>query len=359
MPMRPLGLPLAAATVLCTLLAACAGAPGGPSSAPAPARAAPAAAAEAPAAAPVAAAPPALATIRYGQVGASAATWPMFVAEAHGLLDREAVELDKVTFANGNAVVQALAAGSIDTASVGADLTVLAVEQGAALSIVGGGYNRLVYTLMAQPGISSVRDLAGKAVGVGGVKTSDALAVRRMLAHGGLKDDDYDLTAAATSNDRFAALRSGIISAAVLTQPFDFQAADEGFRLLARSTDVVPDYQFTALIANRPWAAQNEDALVRLVRAYAAAARWLQDPANKEQAITILVEATRTQEKYARQTYALYLEEVKTLTPDGAPNLPGIQTAIDLLGEAGDLNPPLPQASKFVDDSYLQKARAR
>jgi NitT/TauT family transport system substrate-binding protein len=233
------------------------------------------------------------------------------------------------------------------------------VEQGAALSIVGGGYNRLVYTLVVQPGVTSARDLAGKAVGVGGVRTSDALTVRRMLAHGGLKDDDYDLTAAATSNDRFAALRSGIISAAVLTQPFDFQAADEGFRLLARSTDVVRDYQFTALIAYRPWAAQNEDALVRLVRAYADAARWLQDPANKEQAIAILVEATRTQEKYARQTYALYLEEVKTLTPDGAPNLPGIQTAIDLLGEAGDLTPPLPAASKFVDDSYLQKARAR
>jgi hypothetical protein len=71
------------------------------------------------------------------------------------------------------------------------------------------------------------------------------------------------------------------------------------------------------------------------------------------------VEATRTQEKYARQTYALYLEEVKTLTPDGTPNLPGIQTAIDLLGEAGDLTAPLPTASKFVDESFLQKARAR
>ncbi len=362
--MRPLGLVIVA-TVLSGLLAACvAAAPAAPSASAPPAKPAAAAAAEAPpaASAPVApasqaaGAPPTPVEIRYGQVGVSAATWLMYIGEAEALFDREGVQVDKNTFANGNAVVQALASGSIDTASVGADLTVLAVEQGAQLSIIAGGYNRLVYTLVAQPSIGSVRDLAGKLLGVGGLKTSDALTVRRMLRHFGLNDDDYDLTAAATTADRFAALKSNIVAAAVLTQPTDFQALDEGFRLLARSTDIVRDYQFTALTAYRPWATQNEDAAVRLVRAYSAAARWLQDPANKERAIEILIEATKAQPKYARQTYELYIEDVKTQTPDGSANLPGIQTAIELLGEAGDLTPPLPAASKFVDERYLQRA---
>jgi NitT/TauT family transport system substrate-binding protein len=364
--MRPPWLAIVA-TLFIALLAACAGAgPAAPSATAPAAKPAAAAAAEAPAAPARAAAaalppsaPPAPVEVHYGQVGVSAATWLIYVAEAEGLFEREGVQLDKNTFANGNAVVQALASGSIDTASVGADLTVLAVEQGAQLSIIAGGYNRLVYTLVAQPSIGSVRDLAGKTLGVGGLKTSDALTVRRMLGHFGLKDDDYDLTAAATTADRFAALKSNIVAAAVLTQPTDFQALDEGFRLLARSTDVVPDYQFTALTAYRPWAAQNEDAAVRLVRAYSTAARWLHDPANKEQAITILIEATKAQPKYARQTYELYIEDVKTQTPDGSANLPGIQTAIELLGEAGDLSPPLPAASKVVDERYLQQARAR
>src|SRR5581483_4648401 len=235
--MRPLGLVIVA-TVLSGLLAACvAAAPAAPSASAPPAKPAAAAAAEAPpaASAPVApasqaaGAPPTPVEIRYGQVGVSAATWLMYIGEAEALFDREGVQVDKNTFANGNAVVQALASGSIDTASVGADLTVLAVEQGAQLSIIAGGYNRLVYTLVAQPSIGSVRDLAGKLLGVGGLKTSDALTVRRMLRHFGLNDDDYDLTAAATTADRFAALKSNIVAAAVLTQPTDFQALDEGF----------------------------------------------------------------------------------------------------------------------------------
>lgn len=303
--------------------------------------------------------PPAPVVVTTGQVGTSATTWPVYVAEAEGFFEREGVQLDKTTFANGNAVLQAVAGGSIDTGFVGADLTVLGVEQGAPLSIVGGGYNRLVYTMVAQPSITSVRELAGKAVGVGGLRTSDALTVRRLLAHAGLTDDDYYLTTAATSNDRLAALKSGIVAAAVLTQPSDFQAADEGFRVLARSTEIMPDYQFITLVAYRPWAAQHEEALVRLLRAYADAARWLDQPANKERAIEILVEATRTQPKYARHTYELYVEQVKALTTNGAPNLPGIQTAIDLLGEAGDIAPPFAPPSKYVDERYLQKAQGR
>jgi ABC-type nitrate/sulfonate/bicarbonate transport system substrate-binding protein len=304
-------------------------------------------------------APPAPVVLQHAQVGASAPFWVMFVAEAAGFLEREAIQLDKLLAATGNAVVQALASGSVHVGLVAPDLIVLAVEQGAPISIVAGGYNRMVYTLVTQPNITSVQDLRGKSVGVAGINASDAFTLRRMLAHGGLRDGEYDVTAAATSNDRLAALKSGVIAGAVLVQPFDFQAADDGFRLLARSTDAVREYQFTTLNANRPWAAQNEDALVRLVRAYSGAARWLQDPANKEQAIAILAEATRSKPEHARQTYELFIEDVKALTPDGLLNMPGLTTAIELLGEAGNLNPPLPPASKFVDETYLQKARAR
>jgi hypothetical protein len=80
---------------------------------------------------------------------------------------------------------------------------------------------------------------------------------------------------------------------------------------------------------------------------------------NKERAIEILVEATRTQPKFARQTYELFVEQVKALTTDGMPNLPGIQTAIDMLGQAGDIAPPFAPTSKYVDERYLQRAQGR
>jgi ABC-type nitrate/sulfonate/bicarbonate transport system substrate-binding protein len=283
----------------------------------------------------------------------------MFIAEREGLLDRQGIVLDKLLASTGNAIMQALASSSLDMALSAPDTAILAVEQGASLSMVAGGYNRLVYTLVTHPSITSVPALQGKAVGVSGIKASDALILRRMLQHAGLKDDDYDLIVASTSNDRLAALRTGTIGGAVLAQPVDFQAADEGFRLLAKSTDVVQDYQFTLMLANRPWARDHEDAVVRVVRAYSEAARWIHDPANKERAIAILAEATQTQPEIARKTYELFIDDVKALSTDGSINMPGLETVIEVLHEAGSLNPPLPPASKYVDDSYLQKARTR
>ena len=130
----------------------------------------------------------------------------------------------------------------------------------------------------------------------------------------GLAPSDYDLLVASTSNDRLAALKSGTIAGTVLIQPLDFQAVDDGFRVLARSTDAVRDYQFSVLFTPESWARQNEATLVRVLRAYGNAARWLHEPANKEQAIQILAEATKSRPEYARQTYELYVEQVKAMT---------------------------------------------
>jgi ABC-type nitrate/sulfonate/bicarbonate transport system substrate-binding protein len=304
-------------------------------------------------------APPAPVTVQYGQVGISAAQWIIMAAEATGLLEREAVQLDKLVVPTSNAIVQALSAGSLELGLSAPDPMILAVEQGAALTIVAGGYNRLVYQLVVQPEITSAQGLVGKSVGVSGVKASDALILHRMLGVLGLAPSDYDLLVASTSNDRLAALKSGSIAGTVLIQPLDFQAVDDGFRVLARSTEAVRDYQFSVLFAPQTWVRENEATLVRVLRAYGKAARWLHEPANKEQAIQILAEATKSRPEYARQTYELYVEQVGAMTPDGSVNLPGMQAVIDVLGESEALTPPLPAAAKFVDESYLQMAQAR
>jgi ABC-type nitrate/sulfonate/bicarbonate transport system substrate-binding protein len=303
--------------------------------------------------------PPAPATVQLGQVGISAAQWIMMVAEATGLLQREGVQLEKLLVPTSNAVFQAMSSGSLDLGLAAPDPMILAIEQGAALTIVAGGSNRLVYSLLVQPSITSAEGLVGKSVGVSGLRASDALILHRMLAAMGLAQTDYDLIVASTSPDRLAALKSGTIGGSVLIQPWDFQAVDDGFRVLARSTETVRDYQFSVLGASQPWARQNEGTLVRVLRAYADAARWLHDPGNKAQAIEILSEATKSKPEHARQTYELYVEQVKAMTTDGSVNVPGMQAVIDLLHESGALSPPLPTPAKLVDESYLQKALAR
>ena len=48
---------------------------------------------------------------------------------------------------------------------------------------------------------------------------------------------------------------------------------------------------------------------------------WLNDPANKEEAIAVLMKRTQQEEQYARQTYDLSLAQERMFAEHGAINL--------------------------------------
>ena len=123
---------------------------------------------------------------------------------------------------------------------------------------------------------------------------------------------------------------------------------------------MVGDWQNLAIIVNRPWARTHEERLVRWLRGYIAACAWLQDPANRAEAVRILVGATQTPEDIAQRTYALYYEERagRAMPADGGLNLPGLRNVIASIEESGNFDgaPALP-IERVVDLSYWERAR--
>src|SRR5207302_774435 len=111
------------------------------------------------------------------------------------------------------------------------------------------------------------------------------------------------------------------------------------------------------IAANPDWMRQNEARTVRYLRAVIRSTRWLTDPANKEAAIRILMDETKAEERYARLTYALYLEEEQVIPPEAEMDPRSLDTVLDLMVEANDLSSPRPPASKYIDQSYRERAR--
>ena len=157
--------------------------------------------------------------------------------------------------------------------------------------------------------------------------------------------------------DRYAAVKSGGVAGAMLTQPNDFQAVDEGYPSLGLVSDLIPDYQFTVHAVRRAWAQQNPDAMLRFLRAYAKACQWMYDPANKEEAIKVLVDSLKTTDEYARRTYDLMVVHAQALPKNGELNIPGVQGVMDIMVEMGNLPKPTPPMTKYVDTTWLERAR--
>src|SRR5437763_2867876 len=109
---------------------------------------------------------PAPVTLDYGITGLLVSYWIDFIGLAKGFFTAEGVTLDLVLTETSVRSTTALAGGSLDLSNNSPDSSILAVEKGADLVIVGEELARPVYTLLAQPTIQSVPELRGQRVGV-------------------------------------------------------------------------------------------------------------------------------------------------------------------------------------------------
>jgi hypothetical protein len=107
-----------------------------------------------------------------GTVGSpSANLWPVFIGIDKGFFAAENIKPDLVYVPASAAVIQQLAAGSLDvTMSTGLVDPIRAVDQGAALALARFEIQAPPYVIMAKPNIKSLKELKGKVISVGGAK---------------------------------------------------------------------------------------------------------------------------------------------------------------------------------------------
>jgi ABC-type nitrate/sulfonate/bicarbonate transport system substrate-binding protein len=304
----------------------------------------------------VSTAAPALAHLSYSQITLTALSWPFIIAGPAGLYARQSLDVDTSIGGTTANTAQALVAGAADVAQLNVVQHILAVQKGADLALVAGNAAVPLYSMMAEPSVTSYASLRGKTLAIAGVTDPLNFVLRKMLAANGLGDADYDLVPVGSTNERLVAVQKGAAAATLLSQPDDFLAEAAGLLRLGRSTDYVDSLQYTATSVRRDWAQQNRDVLVRFLRAYADACRWFYDPANRAEAIRLYVDQTHSDSDMAARTYDLYVASGKVLAKAGEVNLAGLQVLADNWQEFGLSEPP-PPTDRWLDLTYLEEAQ--
>jgi ABC-type nitrate/sulfonate/bicarbonate transport system substrate-binding protein len=180
-----------------------------------------------------------------------------------------------------------------------------------------------------------------------------------MLAQSGLKKGDYEVKVVGATFRRLEAIRDDkTIAASMLNPPFSVLAEKAGLKNMGSAVKAVGPYQATAGFVMRPWAKQNEDTLVKYLQAYVEGVRWSLDPANKDQAVRLLMERLKLAEDVATQAYTVATGP-EGFAKDGALDVEGFRNVLKLrathLGTWGG-TPPGPE--RYLDLSYYQKAFA-
>ena len=289
-----------------------------------------------------------------GMVAHGPAQWPQYIATDLGWFKQDNIELDLVSAGGGGA--QQLAAGALNIAHSGFPDFVRASLQGAPVKIIINDIVVPPYGVFAKPGIKRVADLKGKLVSIGGGKDVTLIYMKAFLAPAGLKSSDVDFVYAKAAGDRFSALASGGVDAAILNPPTYFKATSSGFSNLGDIEPYMKDVPFTVWAANTDWAAKNRTALVAFARNYSRGVRWLYDPANKEAAVEILVKHAKQDRRDIVEAYDFLVAKLKSFSADGNLQDAAYRKMADGLIDLGDMKEPVPPKSAIFDGSFVEQA---
>lgn len=300
-------------------------------------------------------------TLRYGQIPSSIKTisaLQFHIAQRNGFFAREGIVLEMLPIEGGAAnMVVALNKNVVDITRTATPYLIQDVLKGSDNVAIAGETATPIYSLIVNPEIKSFADLKGKTVGLSLAVDTISISTRRLLAMNGIKEGEFKVKELVGTPARSACLTKGECDAVPLGQPEDLQLMQKGYRRLGVSTDAMANFQFIVSAIRRTWGEKNKDALVKYVRALATSYRYMRDPAQRDDVVRIAVAATGSSEEIARRTLSLYFEPDRGVVPkQGEIDMKGFAQVIQIMAEAGELMPPLPQVERFVDLQYLKAA---
>lgn len=297
---------------------------------------------------------PAAEKVLFGMTSRTGFSAAHYVAEEKKLYAAE--NLDVETYAVGSAagVLQQVAAGSLNIAQAATDQILRALLQGVPLRIVGGAVAMPPFRLVAAKGVKIWSELKGKTITVGGKSDVTLYFLRVMARKNGLADGDYDLIYGGGTPNRFAQLASGAVAAAILTNPQDFIALEQGYADLGSVSQYVPAWAQNNLIVDVRWSAKNAGIVTAFLKAWVQATRYYYDPNNRAEVIQILAKHTKVSPEAATSTYDLFIKE-SVISPDAELHLKGLAANLDALLTMGEIA-TIPNIDGYIDLSFLNAA---
>ena len=275
----------------------------------------------------------------------------LIVARAKGIFAAAGLEVDVMITPNSTDQMRGLSLGSWQIVSTAFDNVLgWSGREGAEIVAIAQVAQGITLPVYVRPEIKSWEDLRGKPLAVDAVDTAYALVLRRiLLAHGlEMERGDYTLLAKGATGHRLESMNQGESFAGVLNPPWDAKADAAGMKRFADQREILPNYPGGVFAVNRKWADDNRAILSKYLAAWDQGLRWTQDVKNRDEAIKLIAEAEKIDEKNAAN-------RLRQLPSNGRLDLAGLQTVLDLRVQFG-LTPPMGKdLPKYYDESFYNR----
>jgi NitT/TauT family transport system substrate-binding protein len=204
--------------------------------------------------------------IRFAVVGGSPSFTAIWLGVDNGIFEKYGARVTLLTM-TGSVALTALLSGDIEIAADGPTM-VQADPTGTRLAFVAALQNEFAgFIVYARPEVHAFQELKGQVVAGTTPSATASLALRNALKREGLNPaTDVRWIYLNTPAGQLAALQKGLIAAAALTWPSNFEAEKAGLRKLADLKAWHLPAAATNLALRREWAASNRQTLIAFLK---------------------------------------------------------------------------------------------
>ena len=293
-------------------------------------------------------------TVRIGIEAPAGTNAHYYVTKQLGLFQKHGVNIELISFPGGTVGLQALFAGDIQFATSDGVAGLSANLRGANLYFVAGMINTFPFSILSRPEIRTPQELRGKKIVISRYGSSSDTAVRAAVEKYDLKPDkDVIILQGGGQSERFAALRTGAVDAAIVSPPLNLTGKRLGFNeVIDLSQSGVP-YSHQQIVAIKDYLDRNPDTVLRTLRALIEGLAAWKDPAKKSVVMSNIAKYLRLDpEKNKDQIEETYRYYSKTFPTKPYATAEGLEFTAQILKknrpEAKDI-----QAKDWLNNRFV------
>ncbi len=280
---------------------------------------------------------------------------PAYTAARQGFFKAEGLDVKMEVYDSSEQIFHDLRANTKQVAIASTESSIAEAYKGGPIRIVAGNSQRPPHFIIAQPEIKTLADLKGKLIGVVSMHEGTTFFVPDIVKKAGLTMTDVKVEAVGGSPTRARLLRERKIDAGMQPYPLSYEAEAAGMSNLGPVADIVPDYQFAAVMVDEAWARANRAALVGFLRALRRGTDYMF--AHPDESAELAATELRTSVAFARRA----LEDtarMDILSRDLSVTEASIARVFANVKSA-ELIPAnaVLERGKFLDESYLSESR--
>ena len=238
------------------------------------------------------------------------------VGNAVGIFKKYGLDVERIDFAGGAKMHQAMNAGALDVIS-GTGSDILFLTRGApekAVAAYGNDLAALSLVINAEDtGIKTIEDLRGKTIGVSTTGSFTSWIAKTILGQHGIGPSDFKLAYLGTMNGIVAGLLIKNVDGIIGPTSRSLELEDQGkVRILANAGREITNFIANIVYASDTMMEQHPDTLRKFLAGYFETIRYMKD--HKAETVKITQKATRLPDAIAAKGYDL---EMPTLFTDG------------------------------------------